>query len=247
MIWYFIKFFEREEWADQFMAGHLYLNTLGYFKKMESAGSADRGDSTEAVAMWLQPHDVVMTLKVPKLQLETTITAKDLAAPVQVSSTYHDNLHILCLYAVHSDDAKIEGGKAKGTLQEMERLQQQLRVDPKCFEMGNYAVTIRAAPFLEQLRESLTRQHIAATGKLVSYYDDAVFHGEIPASEIPFNKQKRFSYQNEFRVCLNTPAPTAAALIVDIGDLSTISRKLAADQFQHFNEFEAAPSPGSCP
>lgn len=43
MIWYFIKFFECEKWADQFMAGHLYLNTLGYFKKIEPAGSADRG------------------------------------------------------------------------------------------------------------------------------------------------------------------------------------------------------------
>ena len=46
MIWYFIKFFEREEWADQFVAGHLYLNTLGFFKGMESGGNADRGDPT---------------------------------------------------------------------------------------------------------------------------------------------------------------------------------------------------------
>jgi hypothetical protein len=247
MIWYFIKFFEREEWADQFMAGHLYLNTLGYFKKMESGGSADRGDPTEAVAMWLQPYDVTMTIKVPDLQLETTITAKDLAAPIQFSSTYHDNLHLLCLYAMHSDDAKIEDGKATGTLQEMERLQRQLRVDPKCFEMGKYAVTIHAVPFLKQLREALTRQHIAATGKLVSYYDDAVFHGEIAASEIPFSKQKRFSYQREFRVCLNAPAPTAAALIVEIGDLSAIGRKIPANQFQRFNEFEVTPHAGSCP
>jgi hypothetical protein len=247
MIWYFIKFFECEEWADQFMAGHLYLNTLGYFKQMESAGSADRGDPAEAVAMWLQPHDVIITIKVPDLQLETTITAKDLAAPVQVSSTYHDNLHILCLYAVHSDDAKFADGKVTGTPQEMERLQQQLRVDPKCFEMGKYAVTICAAPFLEQLREALKRQRIAATGKLVSYYDDAVFHGEIAASKIPFSKQKRFSYQSEFRVCLNTRASTAAALTVDIGDLSAISRKIPANQFQRFNEFEVAPQPGSCP
>lgn len=179
-----------------------------------------------------------MTLKVPDLQLETTITAKDLYAPIQVSSTYHDNLHILCLYAVHSSDAKIEDGKATGTLQEMESLRQQLKVDPKCFEMGKYAVTIRAVPFLEQLREALICQDIAATGKLVSYYDDAAFHGEIAASEIPFSKQKRFSYQSEFRVCLNTRAHTMAALTVDVGDLSAISRKIPANQFQCFNEFE---------
>ncbi len=67
MIWYFIKFVECEEWADQLMAGHLYLNTLGYFKEMESGGNADRGDPTEATTMWLQPYDVIMTLKVPAL------------------------------------------------------------------------------------------------------------------------------------------------------------------------------------
>lgn len=236
MIWYFIKFFEREEWADQFMVGHLYLNTLGYFKGIESAGSADRGDPTEGVAMWLQPHDVIMTLKVPNLQLETTITAKDLAGPIQFSSTYHDNLHLLCLYAMHSDAARIEDGEA--TRQEMERLQRQLRIDPKCFELGKFAVVIPAGPFLKQLREAFSRQNIAATGKLVDYYDDAVFHGEIAASEIPFSKQKRFSYQREFRVCLKRPAPTADALIVDIGDLSAIGKKIPANQFPCFNESE---------
>ena len=204
MIWYFIKFFEREEWADQFMAGHLYLNTLGYFKGMESGGGADRGDPMEAVAMWLQPHDVIITLRVPDLQLETTITAKDLAAPIHFSSAYHDNLHLLCLTALHSDDVGIEDGKATGTLQEMKRLQQQLRVDPKCFEMGKYAVTIHALAFLRQLREALTRQHIAATGKLVGYYDDAIFHGKMAASEVHFSKQKRFTYQSEFRICFNS-------------------------------------------
>jgi hypothetical protein len=241
MIWYCIKFFEREEWADQFMAGHLYLNTLGYFKGMESGDSADRGDPTEAVAMWLQPHDVTMTLKVPDLQLETTITAKDLAAPIQFSSTYHDNVHLLCLTALHSDDVRIEDGKATGTLQEMKRLQQQLRVDPKCFEMGKYAVTIHALAFLRQLREALTCQHIAATGRLVSYYDDAVFHGKIAASKIPFSKQKRFTYQSEFRVCFNIQPQTAAALTVDIGDLSAISKKIPANQFQCLNEFQVEP------
>jgi hypothetical protein len=82
MIWYLMKFFEREDWTDQFIAGHLYLNTLGYFKGMESVSSSDRGDPTEAVSMWIQPHVVVITLQVPALGLKTAITAKDLAAPI---------------------------------------------------------------------------------------------------------------------------------------------------------------------
>ena len=241
MIWYFIKFFEREEWADQFMDGLLYLNTLRGFKHMESLGSADRGDPREAVSIWLQPNDVLMTLKVPALRLETVITAKDLAAPIQASSTYHEQLHLLCLCALYTGDVKIEDGK----IQNIESLEQQLRIDPKCFAMGKFAVMVPAVSFLEQLRGALGRQKIAATGKLVSYYDDAVFSGEIAASEIPFSKQKRFSYQREFRICVSTRMPKATALSLSIGDLSAICRKVPASQFQHFNKIKVSPIVGS--
>jgi hypothetical protein len=36
-ILYLIKFFKREEYADQFINGLLYLNTLSYFQKLEHA------------------------------------------------------------------------------------------------------------------------------------------------------------------------------------------------------------------
>ncbi len=162
MIWYLMKFFEREDWADQFMAGHLYLNTLGYFKGMESASTTDRGDPTEAVSMWLQPNDVVMTLRVPALGLRTVITEKDLAAPIQASSAYHEQLHLLCLYAFHTEKPVTYAGK----MQNSDRLHQQLRIDSKCFGMGQFAVMLPAVPFLEQLRAELKLQNLAATGKL---------------------------------------------------------------------------------
>src|SRR5689334_10920673 len=99
MIWYLIKFFEEERYADQFMAGRLYLNTLAYFRKVESKDSDGRMDSTEAIAMWCQPDDFVMKLNVPGIG-ETEITKKDLAAPVSMSFDYHNYLHLFCLYAV---------------------------------------------------------------------------------------------------------------------------------------------------
>jgi hypothetical protein len=80
-IWYLIKFFTAERYANQFMAGQLYLNTLSYFKEAEKECTDDgRLDPTEAVALWLQPDDIFMKLTAPGIG-ETEITSEDLAAP----------------------------------------------------------------------------------------------------------------------------------------------------------------------
>jgi hypothetical protein len=62
------------------MAGNLYLNTLAYFKELESK-SYGRDDSTEAVAMWWQPNDMSITLNMAGFG-NIEITRKDLAGPV---------------------------------------------------------------------------------------------------------------------------------------------------------------------
>ncbi len=231
MICYFIKFFEREEWADQFLAGHLYLNTLGYFKGLESAATADRGDPTEAVSIWLQPRDVTMTLRVPRLNLETVITEKDLAKQIQVSSTYHEQLRLLCLYAVHTDNPVIEDGKIRN----LDAMQAQLYIDPKCFEMGKFAVVAPAADFLNHLLSKLKDLGLAATGRLVNYYDEASFSGEIACSDIEFSKQKRFSYQREWRLRVNFNIATTGAMTIDVGKLPAGSFKLPASEFDRLN------------
>jgi hypothetical protein len=93
MIWYFIKFFAEESHADQFMAGGLHLNTLAYFKEVESESSDGRMDSTEAVAMWWQPDDLVMNLTVLEIG-DVEITKEDLAGPVSTSFGGHNYLHL---------------------------------------------------------------------------------------------------------------------------------------------------------
>jgi hypothetical protein len=99
-IWYLIKLFTAERYANQFMAGELYLNTLSYFKEAEEECTDDgRLDPTEAVAMWLQPDDIFMKLTAPGIR-ETEITSKDLAAPISASFDYHNHVNIFCLYAL---------------------------------------------------------------------------------------------------------------------------------------------------
>ena len=178
MIWYLIKFFSEEAHADQFIAGNLYLNRLSYFKRIEEEFGDGRPDATEAVAMWWQPDDFSMTLTVPGIG-EVTITKADLAALVSMAYEHHDYLHIFCLYAVHTSGFSCVDGKIDYAPEEAEKLHNQLRIDERCFKFGKFAVITPAVPFLSQLKDALQRQGYRCQGKLVKYYDDEVFHGEI--------------------------------------------------------------------
>ena len=233
-IWYFIKFFEQEEWANQFLAGDLYLNTLHYFKTQESSDTADRGDPTEATSLWLQPRDTIMTLRVPKLNLQTVITEKDLAAPIQASSKFHENLHIFCLTAPATDTPIVESG----AISNLDVIHPQLRIDQKCFRMGKFAVAVPAISFLEQLRTTLKNRQLPASYKMVTYYDESTFSGPFAHDDIAFRKQKRFTYQREWRLCVNFRNETDSPRRLSIGRLPETSIKLSANDFPRLNEIQ---------
>jgi hypothetical protein len=227
---FFIKFFTEEIHADQFMAGELYLNTLSYFKRTENEASDGRPDSTEGVAMWWQPDDFLMKLNMPGIG-EADITNKDLAAPVSMSFDHHNYAHVFCLYAMHiTGFTLLRDGKIDCSEAGPDELQRQLRVDERCFKFGKFAVVINAVPFINKLREALISQGRKFRCKLVEYYDETTFHGTIPTKEIPFRKQRRFSYQQEFRVCIYPTVITDSPIKIKIGDISTMCGKLEASR-----------------
>jgi hypothetical protein len=184
-IWYFIKFFKEEEHADQFIKGTLYLNRLSYFQKIESSCTDGRSDTTEAVAVWWQPHNLVIDIKMPGIG-EVEITKADLAGPVSVSYDYHDHFHIFCLYAVHTTGFATIGGKLELSESEAAELQRQVAIDDRCLKFGPFAVFIPATPFLAQVKEALQRRGQWFRWNLVEYYDDETFHGEFAPKPYPF-------------------------------------------------------------
>jgi hypothetical protein len=231
-LWYFIKFFEQERWADQFLAGDLYLNTIHYFKTLESSDTADRRDPTEATFLWVQPKDATIKLQVPKLNLKAVITGKDLAAPLQVSSTFHESFHVLCLTAPETDTPVIESG----AIANLDVIHQQLQLDQRCFRMGQFAVVVPVLALLERIHGCLKRNGLAASQNMVTYYDDSSFSGHFSASEIPFRKQKRFAYQREWRLCVKFHIDTHDAMRLHIGRLPEGAFKLSAIDFPRLNE-----------
>jgi hypothetical protein len=241
---WFIKFCENEEYADQFLAGDLYLNPLAYFRNIESTGDQGRNDSTEAIAMWWQPKDISMVLDFPGIG-RTEITAKDLAAPVSMSFNYHDSLNILSLYTIYVSGFEYKDDKFECEEEGAAELRRQLAIDPRCFSLGKFAVVTQAALFIKQLREAMRTQGYKVAGRLVEYYDDETFHGEVPVPEIPFRKQKRFSYQKEYRVCVNSGGAQAKPTRLKIGDISAFSAKMESSRIPTILELklEQAPDP----
>lgn len=244
IIWYFIKFFAEESYADQFMAGSLYLNTLAYFKKVETESNDGRMDSTEAIAAWLQPDDITIKFDFPGCG-NIVISKKDLAGPVSMTFDHHSYLHLYCLYAVHTSGFEIIDGKIDCAPEDIKNLQQLLKIDERCFNFGKFAIIIPALPFLNQLKESLKIQSYKAIGKLVEYYDDRKFHGIIPMPEIPFRKQERFSYQREWRMSVDTGNQTDSALTINIGDISDICAKVESSKLPELFGFRFEPAPAN--
>jgi hypothetical protein len=233
----FVKFFTEEDHADCFLAGNLYLNTLGYFKKKEAEECSDgRSDPTEGVAMWWQPDNLSI-----KFASGIEITGKDLAAPVSMSFDYHNHLHVFCMYALHITGFECVDDKVEYAPEDEEELRRQLTIDERCFKFGVTAVVIPAAPFLLQLTQALQAQGYgqnSARGELVEYYDGATQHGEFPFKDIPFRKQKRFDYQQEYRLCLFPRSAEEFAVTspvtVKIGDLRHLCVKGKASELHNF-------------
>jgi hypothetical protein len=223
-IWYLVKFCSDEEYADQFINGKMYLNKLSYFKRLEQADDG-RPDEHEAIAFWWQPDDLVMNLAIPGIGA-TQITRKDLAAPVSMSYDRYDELYVFCMYAITTTGFEIIDGKIEYPESQSDELRKQLEIDERCTQFGRYAVITPFKQFMDQVVASLRRQGYRFRAKLVEYYDDKIFHGKMENEDIPFRKQKRFSYQREFRVCVQPKIWGGShALTLDIGSIRHITGK----------------------
>jgi hypothetical protein len=151
------------------------------------------------------------------------ITEKDLTAPTSLSFDCYNHFHVLCLHALYTSGIPVVDDKflslAPGQIDEVYR---QIRIDPRCFQFGRFAVIILAPQFVDRFTRALHYQGRKVEHHLVHYYDDITFNGAIPRNQILFWKQKRFAYQREYRFAVAPRLWGNDPLIVDIGDISQI-------------------------
>ncbi|MFT9359638.1 hypothetical protein [Acetobacter okinawensis] len=227
---YFIRFFSEEKYADDFVKGNLYLNTLGYFKGIEQADG--RGDPYEGVSHWIQPKDIGLFKLEASNGMNIEMSGSNFSAPLMIQPSYLDKANIFCLYAYGSYLLpKID--KRTAVWSEYEAMTHELfKISEKCRDFGDWAVVIQPRKFMEKIYSNLKFSNREAKFGLVQYYEDSMFSGEFPIIESPFKKQKRFEYQREFRICVYPDNPEfhiARPISLNIGDLSSFTCKTTTE------------------
>ena len=224
-----VKFFDQEEHADQFRRGKLYLNRLSYFVGIEADETDLRADPYEAVTTWHQPGRVWYKIVLDGGG-EFEIPERSITRPSPTWKIADKYKHVFCMYAVTFPNGIAvldqEGESARA-------IQNQLQSGKKEFRRSSFACIVNADKFIERINKELPRQRFKYTYRLVTYYDDQTFHGEIGPDDVPFMKQKRFEQQREFRIVIEpTTYDNDNAITIDVGDLSAFVMKMSVDNIE---------------
>ena len=215
VIFFLVKFFDNEVYARDFVNGRIYANTLATFKTLEGIDDSGRADRHEGTIAWLQPGH-------GRLEINGMDITDDLAGPTQLQRNWLNHLHIVCLHAVHSgslDMVHVSNDNIEG-------LRQQLVIPEECRALGEHAVVINNVPeFIRRMETAAQVNSYRIARGLVRYYDPESFHGNFSDVESIFRKQERHSYQREFRFVIDNSPVSAAPLILEIGDISDITRR----------------------
>lgn len=217
-IYMLVKFFNSATHADDFVNGRVFVNRLSKFKGGEGDDESGRMDRHEGTVAWLQPGG-------SHVRVNGMDISEDLAGPLQVQKNWLNHLHVFCMHACHSGDLDLS--KLSNENVEAEALRQQLTIDDRCLALGRYAVVVKdVAEFVNRMRSYASARNYPIACKLVEYYDPVSFSGHFRDIESVFWKQKRYSFQREFRFVINSGSPGELPLCMDIGDLRHITLQL---------------------
>ena len=219
-IFFLVKFFENLRYANEFVNGKIHCNTVKWFKRLEGGEISGRADCNEGTIGWFQPE-------LGSLVINSMDITNDLAGPIQFQRKWLDYLHLYCLHAVHSGQLDPTTISNKN----IEVLRRQLLIPKACSAFGRYAVVVKNVPeFVRRMEDAARKKRYKIVHALVKYYDPNTFHGQFRDVESLFRKQCQFNYQREFRFAIDSGVARNAPLVINIGDISSISTRLNASE-----------------
>jgi len=217
---FFVKTFTNALYANRFLDGLLYMNSIDYFVRQEESDSTGRGDCHESTCTWLQPD---------KIQIEIfgiPIDSGDLAGPVSMQLDRHLGQNIFCMHASYI------GGNAPSEFATTNAFEQHLKIPQQNISLGQHSVVItNVREFLSRVKAAATEKNVSLRGRLVDYYDPTTFHGHFADEDAPFNKQMHFSHQREYRLLVSRRENDASPYSLNIGNLRDIAHMSSIEEF----------------
>ncbi|MGK3369204.1 hypothetical protein [Citrobacter youngae] len=208
-----VKLFDRKEYAEDFLKGRLFMNTIQSFKEYKDESGELRGDEYEGIAALYQPR------KIGEIKFgEIIIPATQLAAPIVVHSNDLLKHNVFCIYSLNSRGYNTVSAE---TLSDFKRT---LELHRSCFGLGQFCVVIlNASQFIERCKSAIEAQNFDGQLGLVDYFNENEFHGNMPEDNLGFQKRSLFAHQREFRIKVKTNIPEPSPYFLEIGDLDDIA------------------------
>lgn len=191
------KFGKREHIYQFVHEGHIYMNSLNYFRKLED--DMLRADKHEGASYNLQADGAILQVK----QSGEWVDMAEIKDPLVWSDGSKDVTNIFCMYAFRESASKN-------------------LIDTRNFGLGDSFAMITAKDgdeFFRRINVAAKKENIVLEQKLVEYVDKATYDGTMGV----FRKFSHFAYQSEFRLSVVTGKDSPFSFrIGDISDISTI-------------------------
>lgn len=224
-IFFLVKIFKTEGYAEDFIKGKLHANRLSYFRKIEEVENSNRGDEHEGVISCWQPNQ-------SRFEINGRVLT-DLAGPVSVKMNWQDNLNIFCIYAAHSGDFE------EITEKNLDAFKKQLEIPDECQKLGEHAVFITSfTKFVDRVKSTVKTKNYRLSAGLVEYYDPETFNGSFSEDESVFRKHFRYNHQKEYRFVFDTGLEGTNALNLEIGDISDITMRCKVSKINELLEIK---------
>lgn len=213
----FLKFMEKKEYMQDFIAGKLFFNTVEYFAKCEEEG---RGDSSEGLAFQTSPmSNNYISANLEEIEGKLFIVCRDYSSNPEaykpstvLSLRPAENMErkLICFYRL---DLNLDSNTVAP-------------ISPKMAEQfGEYGVIIvNPKEFIRRVTKAIsnTSNITNASFGFVKYLDENAGNGFVMYN--PFIKNHDYAEQKEFRFTLSNG--NCEPYTLEVGDLSDIVKPM---------------------
>lgn len=220
-IYSLIKIVEKKSYAEDFVAGKLYMNPIWQFREYKDENGELRGDPYEGLMGWYQPKDgLQVTIG------DVTIPVEDIAEPIAIQSNSVLNMNAFCMYTMNSK------GFSTVSADMLQDFKKTLTIHEHCFGLGNICISItHVTQFLDRVNSAIRSARINGRHGMVEYFDEKTFHGNFDSKLPGFHKRSIYSVQKEFRIIVEKYEKKAKPFVLEVGDLSDIAIMSTPEEF----------------